>query len=91
MRNVTFALIAACIALTAASLPSSAAEECMIGDAALCLADSNCHWDADKRGCFPGPAAYRDRCAAHQDKTICATSSLGCQWSESADKCESKP
>ena len=35
----------------------------MIGDAALCLANPNCHWEADKRGCYPGPAAFRDACA----------------------------
>jgi hypothetical protein len=86
MRNVLFALIAACVVLIAASL----AEECAIGDAALCLADPNCHWDGERRGCYPGPAPFRDACAAHGDKAICDTSSLGCKWSEAASKCESK-
>jgi hypothetical protein len=89
MRSAMAALLAATI-LVACSVASEAAEECMIGDAALCLADPKCHWDGEKRGCYPGPAPFRDACAAHEDKGICASSSLGCQWSESAKKCEAK-
>jgi hypothetical protein len=85
-----FALIVAFAVLTTTSSQSPAAEECMIGDAALCLAAPNCHWDGEKRGCYPGPAAFRDACAAHEDKGICATSSLGCQWSDADNKCVSK-
>ena len=90
MRNVLFALIAAWVVVAAASTISVAAEECMIGDAALCLADPKCHWNGEKRGCYPGPAPFRDACAAHEDKGICATSSLGCQWSDADNKCVSK-
>jgi hypothetical protein len=90
MRNVLFAPIAACVALAAALFQSQAAEECMIGDAALCLAAPNCHWDGERRGCFPGPAKYQDVCAAHEGKAICDTSSLGCKWSDATSKCESK-
>ena len=90
MRIVLFAMIAACVVLAAASFKSEAAEQCMIGDAALCLADPNCHWDGERRGCYPGPAPFRDACASHGDKAICDTSSLGCQWSDATNKCESK-
>ena len=90
MRNALFVLIAAGVLSLAAATKSPAAEECMIGDAALCLANPNCHWEADKRGCYPGPAAFRDACAAHGAKDICNTSSLGCQWSDADNKCESK-
>jgi hypothetical protein len=91
MRNAIFAMFTACLALTAATPRSPAAEECMIGDAALCLlAAPKCHWDSDRRGCYPGPGAFRDACAAHEDKGVCVTSSLGCQWSDAGNKCESK-
>jgi hypothetical protein len=62
----------------------------MIGDAALCLAHPKCHWDGQRRGCYPGPATLSDACAAHEDMAICDISSLGCQWSDAAQKCESK-
>jgi hypothetical protein len=90
MRNALFALITALVVLTAASSRGIAAEDCMIGDAALCLADPKCHWDGERRGCYPGPAPFRDACAAHEDKGLCATSSLGCQWSDVDNKCVSK-
>jgi hypothetical protein len=90
MRSAMFALIAACVALTVNSIQSLAAEECMIGDAALCLAAPNCHWDGQRRGCYPGPATFSDACAAHEDKAVCEISSLGCQWSDATKKCESK-
>jgi hypothetical protein len=90
MRNAMFALIAACLALTANAPKISAAEDCMIGDSALCLADPKCHWDGSRRGCYPGPAPLSDACAAHEDKAICGISSLGCQWSDATQKCESK-
>jgi hypothetical protein len=83
-------LIALLAAVGAGALAAQAAEDCMTGDAALCLADPNCHWDGDRRGCYPGPAPFRDACGAHEDKDICNISSLGCQWSESSNKCESK-
>jgi hypothetical protein len=89
MRNVMFALIAACFALAAPS-QSQAAEECMIGDAALCLAHPGCHWVSERRGCYPGPAPIQDPCNAHEQKGICDTSSLNCKWSDAANKCESK-
>ena len=91
MRNALFILTAASVLNLTAAAKSIAADDCMIGDAALCLANPNCHWEADKRGCYPGPATFRDACAAHGEKTICQTSSLGCQWSDATNKCESKP
>ena len=90
MRSAMFALIAVCVALTVNSVPSLVAEDCMIGDAALCLAHPKCHWDGQRRGCYPGPATLSDACAAHEDMAICDISSLGCQWSDAAQKCESK-
>lgn len=94
MRSLTVALFAALafIAIIATGAPQSNAteQECMIGDAALCLAAPNCWWDGERRGCYPGEAPRRDACHAHEDKNICNTSSLGCQWSEAASKCEAK-
>jgi hypothetical protein len=89
VRNALFALTAVLVVMTVVS-SKSPAEECMIGDSALCLADPKCHWDGERRGCYPGPAPFRDACAAHEDKGICATSSVGCQWSEADNKCVSK-
>jgi hypothetical protein len=91
MRNSMTALIAACFTLAVLPTAGQAAdEECMIGDAALCLANPNCHWDVNRRGCYPGPAAKQDPCNAHEQEGLCNTSSLNCQWSEAANKCESK-
>ena len=90
MRSALFALIAVCVALTVNSVPSLTAEDCMIGDAALCLAHPKCLWDGQRRGFYAGPATLSDACAAHEDMAICDISSLGCQWSDAAQKCESK-
>jgi hypothetical protein len=75
---------------TAAGTLEAAAVECAIGDSAMCLADPNCHWDGEKRGCYPGPLPKVDVCLVHEAKAICNTSSLGCQWSDATNKCESK-
>ena len=90
MRNMMVALIVVPLALSLDTGASAAAENCMIGDSARCLADPNCHWDGEKRGCYPGPLPKKDVCAAHEDKAICGTSSLGCQWSVENERCESK-
>jgi len=90
MRGLIVVLTVA-IAALAGSFTGKAADECMIGDAALCLANPDCHWDVDKRGCYPGPLPVQDPCAAHEKKDICDVSSLGCQWSEASNKCEAKP
>jgi hypothetical protein len=90
LRRLIVALIALPAAIGAGAFPAAAAEECMTGDSAICLADPNCHWDGERRGCYPGPAPFRDACVAHEDKSICNTSSLGCQWSDAANKCETK-
>jgi hypothetical protein len=92
MRRSSVVLIASLLVLTGAASDAGAAEEdCMIGDAALCLAAPNCWWDNQRRGCYPGEAPAVDRCAAHEQKGICDTSSLNCRWSEANDRCESKP
>ena len=90
MRNMMVALIAVALALSLGTYASAAPENCMIGDSALCLADPNCHWDGAKRGCFPGPLPKQDVCVVHEAKATCDTSSLGCKWSDAANKCGSK-
>jgi hypothetical protein len=85
------ALITVLVALSLGTCASAAPEICRTGDSALCLADPNCHWDGEKRGCFPGPLPKKDVCAVHLDKTVCDTDvSLGCKWSAENDRCESK-
>jgi hypothetical protein len=89
MRTLIVALSIVLFAATAGLVRAESAEECMIGDAALCLANPNCHWDGEKRGCYPGPAEYRDACAAHGDEAICnSDKSLGCKWSAEKKLCE---
>jgi hypothetical protein len=91
MRNATFALIAVCSALVLLSSTGHAADqECMIGDAALCLTAPNCWWDNQRRGCYPGEAPAQDPCHAHEQEGLCNASSLNCQWSDAEKKCESK-
>jgi hypothetical protein len=83
-------LVAIVVTLTFA-LGASVVEECMIGDSALCLANPNCHWDGERRGCYPGPAQHQDACAVHRDQTICdQDTTLGCKWSAEAKACETK-
>ena len=91
MRGFVALFIALPLAIGTSPVAMAATEECMIGDSALCLANPNCHWDGERRGCYPGPAEYQDACASHLDKAICETdTTLGCKWSDSANKCESK-
>ncbi|HSD91515.1 MAG TPA: hypothetical protein VLB11_00620 [Methyloceanibacter sp.] len=92
MRRLCIILIAAPLVLSPAGFKAEAAadQECMIGDAALCLASPNCWWDNQRRGCYPGEAPAADRCAAHGEQGICDSSSLNCRWSDAAKKCESK-
>ena len=67
-----------------------AAEDCMIGDAALCAANPNCHWDFQARGCEKGPPPHQDACAAHEGKDICnGDTTIGCKWNAEKDRCES--
>jgi hypothetical protein len=91
LRLMIVALIAMRVAIAAGTFEAAAAENCMISDSALCLADPNCHWDGERRGCFPGPAKAQDACAVHADKTICDSDvTLGCTWAAERNKCESK-
>jgi hypothetical protein len=86
-----FVLITMPVAIAVGACAAAAAENCMIGDSALCLADANCHWDGQKRGCFPGPAPAQDACAAHGDEAICdSDAALGCAWAAERKKCETK-
>ena len=88
------ALVALLIALTVGlgtSLVAMAADECAIGDAALCLANPNCHWDGSRRGCYPGPAEHPDACSVHSEQEICdLDTTLGCKWSAETKTCVTK-
>ena len=89
MRGIFALIIALPVALGASSVAMAAAEDCMIGDSALCLANPNCHWDGETRGCYPGAAQYQDACAVHTDQAICDTdTTLGCKWSADTKTCE---
>jgi len=88
MRSLIVVLIALPFVIAGAS--KSVAEECSIRDSAMCVSNPNCHWEYSKRGCEPGPAPDQDGCVAHEAKDTCNTDdSLGCKWSEEANKCES--
>ena len=90
MRRSIVALIALPLAIAASITTSAAEENCSIRDSSLCLANPNCHWEYQQRGCAPGPAPDQDGCVAHEAKDICNTDdSLGCKWSEEANKCQS--
>lgn len=92
MSRLVVALIALPVALGAGTFKAASAEQCMTGDSAICLADPNCHWDGEKRGCYPGAGPKQDACASHGDQAICDMDvSLGCQWSAETSTCESKP
>jgi hypothetical protein len=85
---VTLSITLAATAISAGT--ASAAENCMIGDAALCAANPNCHWDFQRRGCEQGPPPHEDACAAHEAKDICdGDSTIGCKWNANQGKCES--
>ena len=91
MRGIFALIIALPVALGASNVAMGAGEECFIGDSALCLANPNCHWEGEKRGCYPGPAQHQDACAAHTDQGVCDTdTTLGCKWSADTKKCETK-
>ena len=91
MHGLVAIVVALPLAIAASVVKTSAAEECMIGDSALCLANPNCHWDGEKRGCYPGAAEYQDACAVHDDQAICdQDTALGCKWSAEAKACETK-
>ncbi len=91
MRAIVALFIALTFAPGASVVETLAAEKCMIGDSALCLAQPDCHWDSKTRGCYPGPAEHKDACSVHTDQTICdLDTTLGCKWSSSANSCETK-
>lgn len=90
MRSLIVVLIALPLAIGALAMRSAAEENCSIRDSSLCLANPNCHWEYQRRGCEPGPATDQDGCVAHEAKDICNTDdSLGCKWSEETNKCQS--
>ncbi len=73
MRHVIVALIAIPAAMASlGAFAAAAAESCMIGDAALCLAHQDCHWDGEKRGCDAGPRPCPStRVLRMKDEAIC--------------------
>ena len=82
------ALTALTLAMGVGSFTAVAEEHCMTGDSAICLGDPECHWDGEKRGCYPGPAPKQDACAAHGGQSICESDvSLGCKWSADKNVC----
>ena len=91
MRSIVIAIVVALMPLLTGAFDRAAADECRISDSALCLANPNCHWDVDKRGCEPGPLKAGDACAAHGDKDICESdTTLGCTWSAEKKECVSQ-
>ena len=86
MQLMIVTLIAALVAMGA----GAATENCMIRDFAVCAANPNCHWDYERRGCYPGPLARQNPCAVHEDSKVCETDvSLGCNWNTETNKCKS--
>jgi hypothetical protein len=86
MRLMIVALVAALVAMGA----GAATENCVIRDSAVCAANPNCHWDYERRGCYPGPLARGNPCSVHEDSKVCETDvSLGCNWNAETNKCES--
>jgi hypothetical protein len=89
MRLMIVALIAALVAMGAGTFKSEATD-CMIHDSAACTANPKCHWDYERRGCYPGPLTRQNPCAVHEDSKVCETDvSLGCNWNTETNKCES--
>lgn len=89
MRFTIAALITAPLALGATPSLGIEVTDCKTGDSALCLAEPNCYWDVNRRGCYEGQAAKADACAAHSSQSICeADVTLGCQWTD--ENCVSK-
>lgn len=83
-------VVAALVAMAASIFKIAAAENCMIRDSALCTANPNCHWDYERRGCYPGPLARENPCAVHEDSKVCETDvAIGCKWNTERNKCES--
>ena len=91
MRGLAVLVVALPVTFGASIVAMAADEECFIGDSALCLANPNCHWNGEKRGCYPGPTEYQDACAVHAEQSVCDTdTTLGCEWSADKSKCETK-
>ena len=89
MRLMIVALTAALVAMGASTFKIAAAENCRTGDSALCAADPNCHWDFERRGCYPGAPDPEDPCAAHGERKVCETDvAIGCKWTAEKNKCE---
>jgi hypothetical protein len=93
MRIMIIALLVGLGASTFASGPTRAEKvKCSsIRDSAMCLEDSSCHFDVNKRHCLDGPAPKQNPCAVHEGKSLCVTdTSLGCTWSAADNKCVAK-
>lgn len=93
MRSTIFAFLLALVAVTAGGMPVDAEEvRCQaIRDSAMCLAEPSCWYDAaNNKGCLPGPRPEEDACGVHGGESTCNTSSLGCAWNATDEKCVTK-
>lgn len=90
MRHLSASLIAALAVLAAGTVEASAVEGCRTGDSAICISDPNCHWNAERRGCYEGAPVHQDACASHSDQAICDTDlTFGCKWNAESKQCKS--
>ena len=90
MRRPSVTLIAALVALGAGIHSASAVEGCRTGDSAICISDPNCHWNAERRGCYEGAPEPQDPCAAHSTQGPCdGNTTFGCKWNAESKQCKS--
>jgi hypothetical protein len=90
MRPLLLTLLVVLAALSAAPSDVAAVEGCRTGDSAICASDPNCHWDYQRRGCYEGPPAFQDPCAAHSAQGTCDTNkTFGCKWNAEEKLCKS--
>lgn len=91
MRRVIAALVvAAVVGLGPRTSAMAATGNCTMRDSALCIANPNCHWDYQGRGCSQGAPAHQDPCVVHEDSKVCDTDvTLGCRWNSEKKQCES--
>ena len=90
MRRLSITLIAALAVLAAGTSRPPAVEGCRTGDSAICISDPNCHWNAERRGCYEGAPELQDPCAAHSAQGPCdSNTTFGCKWNAESKQCKS--
>ena len=93
MRSVfsVFSLAVLALTLGATAVQAEKVRCSAIRDSAMCVAEPSCWYDAaNNKGCLDGPRPAEDRCTVHGSESTCNTSSFGCAWDGSAEKCASK-